>query len=129
MIRPRSGDFCYSAEEFAQMLSSVHEVKATGAAGVVFGILLPDKTLDKERMKTIIEASRPMKVVCHKAFDETPNGTTALEMLIELGVDEVLTSGHCKTAVEGVKNLAEHVQKGSGKIKIMAGGTVRAENV
>ena len=88
------------------MLISVKEVKATGAAGVVFGILLPNKTVDKERMKTLIEASRPMKVVCHKAFDETPDGTAALEVLMELGVDEVLTSGHCKTAVEGAKNLA-----------------------
>ena len=60
-------------------------------------------------MKTLIEASRPMKVVCHKAFDETPNSQQALQSLMDLGVDEVLTSGHCKTAVEGAKNLSEHV--------------------
>jgi copper homeostasis protein len=48
---------------------------------------------------------------------------------MDLGVDEVLTSGHCKTAIEGAKNLSEHVKRGAGKIKIMAGGTVRAENV
>ena len=48
---------------------------------------------------------------------------------MDLGVDEVLTSGHCKTAIEGAKNLSEHVLRGAGKIKIMAGGTVRAENV
>ena len=65
-----------------------------------------------------------MKVVCHKAFDETPDGDAALHSLMALGVDEVLTSGHCKTAIEGAKNLAMHVLKGAGKIKIMAGGTV-----
>jgi copper homeostasis protein len=78
MIRPRSGDFNYSQEEFERMLDSVKLVKDIGAAGVVFGILNADKTLDKERMKTLIEASRPMKVVCHKAFDETPNEREAI---------------------------------------------------
>lgn len=96
---------------------------------MVFGILLPDKTIDQARMKTLIEASRPMKVVCHKAFDETPDGMAALETLMSLGVDEVLTSGQKKTAIEGAKELAEYYQSGAGKIKIMAGGTVRGENV
>ena len=73
MIRPRSGDFCYSESEFEQMIQSVREVKATGAAGVVFGILNQDNTIDMARMKKLVELSRPMKVVCHKAFDETPN--------------------------------------------------------
>ena len=61
------------------MLDSIKAVKGTGAAGVVFGILLPDKNINHIRMKTLIDASRPMKVVCHKAFDETPDGVTALD--------------------------------------------------
>ncbi len=93
------------------MLHSVKEVKDAGVAGVVFGILLPDNTIDMLRMRTLVEASMPMKVVCHKAFDETPNASFALEALINLGVDEVLTSGHCKTAVEGAKNLAEYMRQ------------------
>jgi copper homeostasis protein len=82
MIRPRSGDFCYSDAEYNQMLESVKQVKETGAAGVVFGILNPDKTIDFPRMKTLVELSRPMRVVCHKAFDETPNSDQALDTLI-----------------------------------------------
>lgn len=116
MIRPRSGDFCYSPEEFEQMLKSVKEVKEIGAAGVVFGILNPDRTIDETRMKVLVDAARPLKVVCHKAFDETPESNKALDTLISLTVDEVLTSGHCKTALEGAKNLAEHAKRGDGKI-------------
>jgi|LauGreDrversion4_2_1035121.scaffolds.fasta_scaffold124886_2 copper homeostasis protein len=101
MIRPRAGDFNYSDDEFKQMIQSVNEVKATGAAGVVFGILKEDKTLDTDRMRVLIEAAHPMRIVCHKAFDETPNGLDAINELIKLGVKEVLTSGHAKTAAEG----------------------------
>lgn len=109
MIRPRSGDFCYSDAEFETMLTSLSEVKSAGAAGVVFGILLLDRTLDVARMRTLVEAARPLRVVCHKAFDETPDGRAALEALMELGVDEVLTSGHAKTAIEGASEIAEYV--------------------
>jgi copper homeostasis protein len=80
-------------------------------------------------MRTLVEAARPLRVVCHKAFDETPDAKAALDALMELGVDEVLTSGHAKTAIEGAAEIAEYVKRGEGKIKIMAGGTVRAENV
>lgn len=57
-------------------------------------------------MKTLIEQAKPLRIVCHKAFDETPNAEQALDALIQLGVNEVLTSGHCKTAVEGSSNLS-----------------------
>lgn len=77
----------------------------------------------------MIVASRPLKVVCHKAFDETLNEDAALDQLIALGVNEVLTSGHQKTALEGVKNLQNYRQRAGYSIQIMAGGTVRAENV
>lgn len=71
MIRPRAGDFNYSDAEFEQMLASIAEVKASSATGVVFGVLRPDNTLDLDRMKRLVEASKPLTVVCHKAFDET----------------------------------------------------------
>lgn len=129
MIRPRSGDFCYSDSEFNQMIDSLKLVKEIGAAGVVFGILNPDKTLDVQRMKTLVDLAQPMKVVCHKAFDETPNPEQALDTLIQLGINEVLTSGHCKTAVEGSSKLSQHLKRANGAIQIMAGGTVRAENI
>lgn len=57
-------------------------MKEIGASGVVFGILNPDKTIDVPRMKTLVDLAKPMKVVCHKAFDETPNPELALDTLI-----------------------------------------------
>ena len=116
MIRPRSGDFNYSETEYGQMIDSIKMVKQTGAAGVVFGILNADRTLDFQRMKTLVELAKPMRVVCHKAFDETPIADQALDTLIQLGVDEVLTSGHCKTAVEGASKLSQHVKRANGAI-------------
>jgi copper homeostasis protein len=129
MIRPRAGDFNYTSDEFNQMLDSVAFVKSQCATGVVFGILKEDLTLDVERMHILIKASRPMKVVCHKAFDETPDAENTLDQLIELGVDEVLTSGHKRTALEGAQDLKGYLERSNGRIKIMAGGTVRAENI
>lgn len=73
MIRPQTHNFQYTDEEFKVMLTSIAQVKLSGAQGVVLGVLLPDKSIDVERMRTLVEASRPLKVVCHKAFDDTPN--------------------------------------------------------
>ena len=79
MIRPRPGNFNYSNEEYQQMLRSIDMVKYYGASGAVFGVLNQDNTIDIERMKELIERVRPLKVVCHKAFDETPDAYQALD--------------------------------------------------
>lgn len=96
---------------------------------MVFGILKEDKSLDIERMRTLIQEARPLKVVCHKAFDDTLLEFGTLDELMALGVDEVLTSGHKKTAVEGSPSLALYLERAEDRIKIIAGGTVRADNV
>jgi copper homeostasis protein len=99
------------------MMTSVRDVRnLTQAAGVVFGILRADKTIDYDRMKALIDAARPMKVVCHKAFDETPDWKDALDTLILLGMDGVLTSGHSPTAVEGALELSALNLRSYGRI-------------
>lgn len=80
-------------------------------------------------MRTLIQEARPLKVVCHKAFDDTLLEFGTLDELMALGVDEVLTSGHKKTAVEGSPSLALYLERAEDRIKIIAGGTVRADNV
>lgn len=129
MIRPREGDFTYSAAEFAAMERSIAIAKAARAAGVVFGMLHPDGTLEQERMAALVEAARPLRVACHRAFDRTPDADDALDTLLALGVDLVLTSGHAPTALDGAETLVRHVQHAAGRIVILAGGNVRAENV
>ncbi len=93
MIRPRGGDFCYSADEFSIMQRDILIAKQLGASGVVFGILNPDGNVDKDRMRQLLDMARPLKVTCHRAFDMTRDFDQALEDLMEMGVDRVLTSG------------------------------------
>lgn len=129
MVRPRTGGFVYSEDEVAKMRGAIEMAHEEGAGGVVFGVLRPDGTLDVDVMRELTELARPMRVGCHRAFDATPDADAALDQLIALGVDLVLTSGHAPTALEGVATLARHVQRAAGRITILAGGTVRGENV
>jgi copper homeostasis protein len=129
MVRPRTGDFVYSDAEFAQMRDEVAMIKASGAAGVVIGISMPDGTLDLPRMRELIAFARPMRVGVHRAFDRTPDADAALDQLIELGVDVILAAGHAPTAEEGIATLARLHRRAAGRTVIMPGGGVRAQNV
>ncbi len=128
MIRPREGDFVYSADELAEMRRDVGVARDAGAHGVVFGILRADGSLDVDRMGELTALAN-LPVVCHRAFDRTPDADAALDALITLGVGRVLTSGHARTALEGRATLARHVRRAEGRITILAGGSVRAANV
>ena len=129
MIRPREGSFEYNEDEFETMLKDINAARSARADGVVFGILRDDGTLDEDRMRALVEAARPMRVACHRAFDATPDATAALQTLLELGVDLVLTSGHAPTAVDGRAQLKAHGAHAGNKLIIMAGGGVRASNL
>lgn len=129
MVRPRTGDFVYSAAEFARMRDEVAMIKMAGCAGVVFGISNSDGTLDVARMEELVALARPMRVGVHRAFDATPDADAALDQLIALGVDVVLAAGHAPTAEEGIATLARLVRRAAGRTVIMPGGGVRAHNV
>jgi len=129
MVRPRAGDFVYDAEDFEKMRRAIPRLREHGARGVVFGVLLEDGRLDLERMAELVSLSDGLRVVCHRAFDATPDADEALEQLIALGVHEVLTSGHAATALDGAEMLKRHVQRAAGRIEILAGGGVRPHNV
>lgn len=129
MVRPRTGDFVYSAGEFAAMREGVAMAKDAGAAGVVFGITHADGTLDVARMAELVTLARPMRVGIHRAFDRAPDPDVALDQVIALGIDVVLTSGHAESAEQGIPTLARLVTRASGRTVILAGGGVRAPNV
>lgn len=128
MLRPRAGDFVYDAEEFGAMRRALSQLRESGAQGVVFGILLSDGHLDVARMGELVSRCDGLRIVCHRAFDRTPDADEALEQLIALGVHEVLTSGHAETAFEGSETLQRHVERAAGRIQILAGGGVRPHN-
>ncbi|SHE72331.1 copper homeostasis protein [Fodinibius roseus] len=121
MIRPREGDFCYSDLEFEAMKGDIARAKELGADGVVFGILSPDGTMDRERNRELIALARPLKVTAHRAFDMTRNPTEALESCIEVGFDRILTSGQQEDAQQGIPLISTLVQQANDRIAIMAG--------
>jgi copper homeostasis protein len=129
IIRPREGDFCYLDVEFEAMRHDIGVARSLGASGVVLGLLHSEGTIDRERTAALIEVARPMSTTFHKAFDMTRDPREALETLIDLGVDRVLTSGGRRSAWEGRDRIAEFVQLAGDRIVIMAGGGISAENV
>ncbi len=122
IIRPRGGDFCYSDIEFDIMRHDVAVAKELGADGVVIGILTPDGEVDKARTAELIELARPLSVTFHRAFDMTRDPFQALEDLIALGVDRILTSGQEPSVIEGLDLIAELVQRAGERVIIMPGG-------
>ena len=129
MIRPRTGDFVYGVDEFVAMKDGIAMAKHAGAAGVVFGITHADGTIDVARMAELVALARPMRVGIHRAFDRAPDPDVALDQVIALGIDVVLTSGHAESAEQGIPTLARLVTRASGRTVILAGGGVRAPNV
>ncbi len=129
MIRPRGGDFCYSPAEFAAMQHDVRVAKERGADGVVCGILTPDGDVDVQRMATLSAFARPLQVTCHRAFDMTRDPRRALEDLIGLGVERVLTSGGESSALEGLDLLVELAHQARERIVVMPGGGITERNI
>ena len=129
MIRPRAGDFVYTAEEREVMSADILTARALGVNAVVFGILKTDGTVDADAMLPLVASARPMQVTFHRAFDRTPDAHAAFESLLSLGIDTVLTSGHARFALDGVQTLAALRERAGEQLTVMAGGGVRAHNV
>ena len=124
MIRPRGGDFCYSAEEFEAMKKDIVSAKKAGADGVVLGILTPTGRIDTARCTELIQLARPMNVTCHRAIDMTKDISLSLEECISCGFDRVLTSGGMLKAIQGIEVIFQLQNQANGRIKIMPGSGV-----
>ena len=129
MVRPRPGGFVYSNAEFDTLLRDAEFALRHGAAGVAFGCLRSDQTVDPDRAARIVELAGPAQTVFHRAFDVTPDPFAALETLIELGVTRVLTSGQAASALLGVSLIKRLIDCAAGRIEIVPAAGVRAENV
>jgi copper homeostasis protein len=129
LIRPRAGNFVPSQAELAAMRFDIEMARELGAAGIVLGVLRPDASIDRDHTAALVELARPMSVTYHKAFDQTPDSEQALEVLIALGVDRVLTSGGRPTAAEGMNVLKRLVAHAHSRIAILAGGRLSRENL
>ncbi len=129
LIRPRGGDFCYSAEEVLIMIDSIEMAKKAGATGVVFGALTASNQLDVKSLKQMLLAAQGMDCSFHKAFDELKSPETAINPLILLGFKRILTSGGKATALKGLPELIKWNQTYGQRIEIMPGGGIRPENI
>jgi copper homeostasis protein len=130
MIRPRGGDFLFDDDEFAVMQADIDTAREEGADGIVIGLLNSDGTIDGKRTRELILRARPqLSVTFHRAFDMTPDPFEALERLIGLGVDRVLTSGQEATVLEGLPLVSELIRRAGTRIIIMPGGGITARNV
>lgn len=129
MIRPRGGDFYYNDEEFEIMKTDVAVCKELNCNGVVFGILTKDGKVDKKRCKELIDLSYPMEATFHRAFDRVPDPFEALEDIIQLGFERILTSGLKPKGIEGKQTIFQLISQANDRIIIMPGSGVNAGNI
>lgn len=128
IIRPRGGDFLYNEYESACMEQDIRTCKQLGVDGVVIGALTPDGDIDTVLCKRLIAAANGMSITFHRAFDKCRDPKKALEELIVMGCDRVLTSGQAATAEAGIPLLKELVQQAGRRIIIMPGCGVNSNN-
>jgi len=129
IIRSRGGDFLYSEEEFEIMQNEVKLCKDLGCDGVVIGLLDKDGSVDVKRTARLIELAYPLEVTFHRAFDRCKDPLAAMEQLIEMGCQRILTSGQQPTAPKGIDLIAQLVKEADERIIIMPGSGVRTENI
>lgn len=128
LIRPRGGDFLYTPQEVDCMVDDIVAAREAGVHGVVIGALTPDGEIDMNACRKMMEAAAGINVTFHRAFDLCRDPFKALEDIISLGCDRILTSGQAQTALEGKENLAELVKQADGRIIILAGAGVSQSN-
>ena len=129
IIRPRGGDFLYTKAEFEIMLCDVKFCIQLGCDGVVIGLLNMDGTFDIVRTSQLVEAAYPLGITFHRAFDRCKEPFEAMEQLIQIGCERILTSGQKPSVVDGVELVAALNKVADERIIIMPGSGVRQENI
>jgi copper homeostasis protein len=129
MIRPRGGDFFYTDDEIGIMRHDIKVAKELGADGLVLGILDTEANVDAKRTGELVELARPLTVTFHRAIDMSRDLFLALQTLIDLKIDRVLTSGGEQTAIEGKQIIARLVRDAAERIAVMPGSGIQEQNV
>lgn len=133
LIRCRPGDFCYSQAEVDEMCRSIRLCREIGVKGVVIGALTPECDPDLPALRKMIHVAtgpdNTLTLVFHRAFDECRDPFGALEQIISLGFNTLLTSGQAPTAEQGIPILKQLVERAASRINIMAGKGITLDNV
>ncbi|MEZ6094274.1 MAG: copper homeostasis protein CutC [Pirellulaceae bacterium] len=128
MCRPRPGGFCYSQHEWRTFLTDADLLVAAGVNGLAFGVLNDQGGIETARVAELRERFPETTLVFHRAFDLLDDASVALEQLIDLGIDRVLTSGGEATAWDGRLSLKRLIEQSQGRMEILMGSGVSAQN-
>lgn len=129
MIRPRAGDFCWSAAELDLICDEIRTVRDLRLEGVVIGAAQSDGGLDQTALARMCDAARGLSITLHRVVDLLADPVQAVDIAVELGANHILTSGGAATASEGAATLARMVQAARGRVQIMAGSGVSAATI
>lgn len=129
IIRPRGGDFLYTDNEFNIMLEDIKKCKQLNCEGIVIGLLNSDGFIDIKRTSRLVDLAYPLGVTFHRAFDRCKDPFEAMEQLIQIGCERILTSGQQPSVADGVELVAELNKAADERIIIMPGSGVRRENI
>ena len=129
LVRARGGDFVYDEAEIPAMIGSVRMCRELGVNGVVIGALRKDGSVDVEAVRRLIAEAGGLHITFHRAFDECADPFKALEDIIALGCDRLLTAGHASNVNDGERTLKELNDRAEGRIVILAGSGVRPGNI
>lgn len=131
MVRPRGAGFCYSEDEVKVIFEDAKELLEAGSDGLAFGFLKADASIDIELTKQMVQLihSYGKEAVFHRAFDCVKDAHSAIQVLIECGIDRVLSSGLEPTAIAGTSMLRELEETYGDKIQLLAGSGIKAHNV
>ncbi len=128
LIRPRTGSFVYDEDDVGIMMKDILLAKELDADGVMIGALTPENEIDVAVVAELMAVATPMKVGFHRAFDDIKDQDEAVELLVSLQLDSILTTGGARNAVEGTKALAHLVERAHDRIMIIGAGSVTGEN-
>lgn len=129
LVRPRRGDFGYDDVEIETSLRDIAAAKRAGAHGIALGALDVNGSIDVATVTALVRAARPLPVTFHRAFDFVREPLAALDVLLSLGVERVLTAGGAADVFAGAERIAQLVAAAGGRCEVIAGGGVRAHGV
>ena len=129
LIRPRAAGFTYSEDEIQLMLNDIKDCRELGVKGIVIGALNINKTIDRDAMLRMKEVAKDLEITCHRAFDDSFDWKNSMDVLIEAGVNRILSSGLSSSVELGLPILTEMMKYAKSRIEIMVGGGVNLGNI
>jgi copper homeostasis protein len=129
LIRPRAGDFLYGDDELETMRRDIAACASLGCDGVVIGVLDAEGQLDMARCRVLVDAAQGMGVTFHRAFDLVPDPLRALEDVIALGAERLLTSGGARSAFAGAERIRALIAQAGDRLTVMPGAGITPGNI